>query len=291
MELGQGHLKTIIAVAECGSIGMAAVRLGQSQPAVSGNVRRIEKYFGGPLFHRSANGVRTTPLGEWVLVKARTLAADMDQLVSSARSVAGGTGRLTIGGQPCATLAGLLPLLPREAEVRVDHSAGWLLQQLSADALDACLLTEPAGAELPIPAGVHSRVVARESRAVGMSAAHPLASKEKVELTELADEDWVDNPVSDSGLRAACERAGFEPRVRYWIADPGVYWPLVRSGRAVGLFTGATRARHGVVFRSLQGDPLANRIVLCWRDQAAAHAASIQRLTSVTMINRTESGF
>lgn len=288
MELGQGHLKTIIAVAECGSISMAAVRLGQSQPAVSGNVRRIEKHFGGPLFHRSANGVRTTPLGEWVLVKARTLAADMDQLVSSARSVAGG---LTIGGQPCATLAGLLPLLPREAEVRVDHSASWLLQQLSADALDACLLTEPAGAELPTPAGVHRRVIARESRPVGMAAAHPLASKENVELVELADEAWVDNPSSDSGLRAACHRAGFEPRVRYWIADPGVYWPLVRSGRAVGLFTRAARARHGVVFRSLQGDPLASQIVLCWRDQASAHAASIHRLTGVTMIDSTESGF
>ncbi|ALG05747.1 LysR family transcriptional regulator [Kibdelosporangium phytohabitans] len=289
MELGQGHLRTIIAVAECGSIGRAAIRLGQSQPAVSGNVRRIEKYFGGELFHRSASGVRTTPLGDWVLVKARTLAADMDQLVSSARSVAGGTGGLTVAGQPCATMVALIPQLPRTAEVRVDHSASWLLQQLSTDALDVCVLTEPAGSELPVPAGVHRRVIARESRPVGISAEHPLADKETVELADFADDDWVDNPFSDSGLRAACLRAGFEPRVRYWIADPGVYWPLVRSGRAAGLFTGATRARQGVVFRSPQGDPLANRIVLCWRDRTESHAALIHRLTDVTMINGTES--
>nr|CEL16370.1 transcriptional regulator, LysR family [Kibdelosporangium sp. MJ126-NF4] len=284
-------MKTIIAVAECGSIGRAAVRLGQSQPAVSGNVRRIEKYFGGALFHRSATGVRTTPLGDWVLVKARTLAADMEQLVSSARTVAGGTDGLTVAGQPCATMVALIPLLPREAEVRVDHSAGWLLQQLADDAVDVCVLTEPAGAELPVPDGVHRKVLAREPCPVGLSAEHPLAGRETVELTDLAEDDWVDNPFSDSGLRSACRRAGFEPRVRYWIADPGVYWPLVRSGRAVGLFTGATHARHGVVFRSLQGDPLARRIVLYWRDRAAGHAALIQRLTGVTMINGTESPY
>ncbi|WP_168211374.1 LysR family transcriptional regulator [Actinosynnema sp. ALI-1.44] len=284
-------MRTIIAVAECGSIGRAAIRLGQSQPAVSGNVKRIEKYFGGALFHRSASGVRTTPLGDWVLVKARTLAADMDQLVSSARSVACGSDRLTVAGQPCATMVALIPQLPRTAEVRVDHSPAWLLQQLAGEAVDVCVLTEPAGSELPVPAGVHRKVIARESCPVGMSAEHPLADKDTVDLADLADDDWVDNPFSDSGLRTACGRAGFEPRVRYWIADPGVYWPLVRSGRAVGLFTGVTRARQGVVFRSPQGDPLASRVVLCWRDRTADQAALIHRLTSVTMTSGTESPY
>ncbi|MCE7009423.1 LysR family transcriptional regulator [Kibdelosporangium philippinense] len=275
-------MKTIIAVAECGSIGRAAVRLGQSQAGVSGNVRRIEKYFGGELFHRSAEGVRTTPLGDWVLVKARALAADMDKLVSSARSVAGGTERLRIAGQPCSTMLALIPLLPRDVEVRVDHSADWLLQQLKAGLLDVCVTAEPAG--FTKPDGVHSQVITDEPCVVGLSRLHPLAAKPRIDLVELSDADWVDSPFGNSGLRLACQQAGFEPRVRYWIADPGAAHLVVRSGRAVGLFTRG----DGIVLRPLEGNPVSRRTVLYWRAPASS---LIRRLTNVTVNNRTESRF
>lgn len=284
MELGQGHLKTIIAVAECGSIGRAAIRLGQSQAGVSGNVRRIEKYFGGELFHRSAEGVRTTPLGDWVLVKARTLAADMDQLVSSARSVADGADRLRIAGQPCPTMLALIPLLPRDVEVRVDHSADWLLQQLSAGSLDVCVSVEPAG--FSVPDGVHRKVVADEPYAIGLSRVHPLADRPHIGLSELSENDWVDTPFGDSGLRLACQQAGFEPRIRYWVADPSAARLVVRSRRAVGLFTRS--APDGLVLRPLQCNPVRRRTVLYWREPALA---LIRRLTNVTVNNRTESPF
>jgi DNA-binding transcriptional LysR family regulator len=281
MDLGQGHLKTIIAVAECGSIGRAAIRLGQSQPAVSSTVRRIEQYLGGELFHRSVHGVRTTPLGDLVLVKAKTLAAGLDRLTESARDAASaGQARLRIAGQPCPAMIALTPtladVLPEaDVEVRVEHAANHLLDQLVAGQLDVCLLVEPVGFEFSVPVEIDQRtVVAYEPCFVGMSDGHPLADKEIIDLAELTDEDWIDNPLTGGNfsalVRFACQQAGFEPRVRYWVSDPVVASPIVRSGRAMGLFAGTAAAREGVVFRPLKGDPVASRLVLFWRETTAA---------------------
>lgn len=67
MELELRHLKTIRAIAEAGSLTRAATVLGLAQPALSAQLRRIERALGGALFERGRHGVRTTALGELVL--------------------------------------------------------------------------------------------------------------------------------------------------------------------------------------------------------------------------------
>jgi DNA-binding transcriptional LysR family regulator len=73
MDLELRHLRIIQAVATAGSVTKAAAALGQAQPAVSAQLRRIERGLGGELFERGRNGVSPTPLGELVLARARVL--------------------------------------------------------------------------------------------------------------------------------------------------------------------------------------------------------------------------
>jgi DNA-binding transcriptional LysR family regulator len=47
-------VRTVVAVAETGSLSKAGERLGLSQPAMSSQIKRIQNLVGGPLFSKTA---------------------------------------------------------------------------------------------------------------------------------------------------------------------------------------------------------------------------------------------
>ncbi len=69
------HLAIFLAVAETGNLTRAAERLHISQPAVSKQLRELEKSLGMALFHRLSKGVRLTEGGEVLLDYARQIFA------------------------------------------------------------------------------------------------------------------------------------------------------------------------------------------------------------------------
>jgi DNA-binding transcriptional LysR family regulator len=69
------HLAIFLAVAETGNLTRAAERLHISQPAVSKQLRELEKSLGMALFHRLSKGVRLTEGGEALLDYARRIFA------------------------------------------------------------------------------------------------------------------------------------------------------------------------------------------------------------------------
>ncbi|MGQ4420892.1 LysR family transcriptional regulator, partial [Streptomyces sp. SAS_269] len=79
MELELRHLRVLCAIADAGSVGRAAAQLGYSQPAVSTQLRRIERHLGEPLFERGASGVRPTPYGAEVVAQARDVLTRADE--------------------------------------------------------------------------------------------------------------------------------------------------------------------------------------------------------------------
>lgn len=82
MRLTVRHLELVLAVAELRSVTKAAVRLERSQPTVTLQLRRVEKFLGAPLFVRSPEGMLTTEAGSRVVGEARRIlasAADMDE--------------------------------------------------------------------------------------------------------------------------------------------------------------------------------------------------------------------
>src|SRR5258708_27990390 len=71
------HLAAMAAVADEGSFGRAAARLGYSQSTISQQIAALEKAVGGPVFDRPGGPkpVRVTPLGALVLAHGRDLLA------------------------------------------------------------------------------------------------------------------------------------------------------------------------------------------------------------------------
>lgn len=140
-------LRSFVAVIDCGSIHLAAARLGRSQSAVSMQIGRLEAGIGRPLFRREGRSLRPNPAGEELLLHARRLLRLSDEAMASLRRPeVAGTVRLGMPEDYAASL--LMPLLTRFAQ---DHpladieltfeSSPALLRLRDAGRLDLALVT------------------------------------------------------------------------------------------------------------------------------------------------------
>src|SRR5215213_3517554 len=95
------QLKTLIHVAELGSLSKAADRLNIAQPALSRQIRLLERELGTYLFERHGRGMVLTEAGRQVLEHASRIMSELDALRSSvAQPGSSLRGIVTIGTTP-----------------------------------------------------------------------------------------------------------------------------------------------------------------------------------------------
>lgn len=94
-DLETALLRTFVTAVRAGSISRAATTLGQTQPALSQQLRRLESVVGRPLLHRSPSGVSPTRAGAELLPYAeRILSLSAQALTETGRAL---TGRCGVG--------------------------------------------------------------------------------------------------------------------------------------------------------------------------------------------------
>lgn len=108
------QLRTLVHVAELGSISKASHRLGIAQPALSRQIRMLEEELGSPLFERHGRGMVLTPVGYEVLGRAGQILKDLEALRTAATP--GGcdlAGVVAIGTTPTVGEVVTVPLVTR----------------------------------------------------------------------------------------------------------------------------------------------------------------------------------
>jgi DNA-binding transcriptional LysR family regulator len=75
-------LRSLISVADTGSVTETARRLGRSQPAISLQIQRLEDITGKALFHHEGRRMQLTPDGDMVLAYAKSILRLHDELLS-----------------------------------------------------------------------------------------------------------------------------------------------------------------------------------------------------------------
>ena len=83
------HLRAFVAVAEELNFNRAAARLYLSQPALSRQIRALERLLGCEVLRRSTHRVELTVAGSALLDRARRLLADLDEAIATTQSVGG----------------------------------------------------------------------------------------------------------------------------------------------------------------------------------------------------------
>ena len=215
------HLRAFVAVFEAGHFGRAAGTLHLAQPALSKRIAVLERQLGVGLFERGSRGVRPTPAARVLYPKATDLLTRFGDAVAVTRAAgAGRAGRLRIGYVDAAASvflpAGMRRLRREFPDLEISLRAGAsgaLVEALAAGHLDVVfVLFAP-----PDPA-LHALALDTDPVRVLLPDDHPLAAIEPLTLSALADADWILfprelNPHFHDLLIAACDRAGFSPRV------------------------------------------------------------------------------
>src|SRR5207247_1487610 len=134
------------------------------------------------------------------------------------------------------------------------------LPGLRAGDLDVALTFEysslPGSAYAPLHEDIELMHLLDDPMYVALPLDHPLAGKRTIRLEQLADESW--SQADCGGLCgkmhvAACEAAGFEPRVGFQSDDYNVVQGLVAAGVAISLLPelALSNLRDDIVIRSL----------------------------------------
>jgi DNA-binding transcriptional LysR family regulator len=296
------HLRVVCAIAEAGSVTKAAAQLGLAAPALTTQLQRIERTFGGQLFHRDRTGVRPTELGELVLARARVLLPAAQGLEEEATRFASALSQrdsptgFRIGAVNGPLIGGLVSRLSAaHPAARLTTLPSWSTTELAAmlldDKLDFAVVGVCGAADPPMPTRLSWHEVASAPVFVLLGADHPLADRPEVGLAELADAQWAATP-GESCLAlcfaTACAQAGFTPSP-ILETDIGGCIDLVQNGTAVALCQPTFRETHGVVAVPLSGSPLHWRHLIGWRPDspAAPTARMIQSLAAEAYADAT----
>lgn len=275
MELDVRHLKAICAIAEAGSMRRASATLQTSQPALTAQLQRIERMLGGLLFQRSQDGTTPTPLGEYVVGRARALLTAFDDLQHGISARVDWRGRISvrIGTMDGPLLSGLLTWLRQaypDADVTtVTGASSQPLAGLTSEGrLDLAILGDCPGYELDPGPGVVAHFAVTEPVFALLSTAHPLADRTELRLSDLAEDPWIlalgDADRCWEYYYDTFERAGIELRVRHQVGG-SVLKDLVRAGHGVSLCQATSPGGPGLTIRRLAGTPLWYRHCVLWR--------------------------
>ncbi|MER6777623.1 MULTISPECIES: LysR family transcriptional regulator [unclassified Streptomyces] len=204
-------LRTFVAVHRAGSFTRAAALLGLSQPAVTSQIRTLERQLGRPLFHRRARGVTPTAVGDELAHKAAPHLDALLRITEAEREAAGALRTLHLAGPPEFLCMRVLPALA--PLVGQGHTLRTVLQPAAEEALDG------------LAAGHHDLVVTTARPRGGLFSATALCDEEHVLVAApywaaLVDPDRLreSGPTALDGIPLVEVHETLPLVARYWAA-------------------------------------------------------------------------
>lgn len=271
------QLRSFAVLVEERHFGRAAARLHIAQPALSQQIKQLERELGVTLFTRSTRRVEPTEAGLRLREHAREVLEATERAADDmALLAAGHAGRVSIGFIGTATYD-VLPRVAREVrrslpgvdlELRGELLSPALADGVRGRAYDLALLRPD-----PLNHGDLSLRMLRTERLVAvLPSAHPLAGRRRISLTALAGEPFVMHP---SGHRSsvhqrvldACAAAGFAPVSIHEVGETATLVVFVAAGLGVALVPEPVRSLglDGVAYVALADAPTID-LALATRD-------------------------
>ncbi|MCD0443928.1 LysR family transcriptional regulator [Glycomyces sp. A-F 0318] len=274
MDVDTRLLRSFKAVAEDGSLTRAAERLFISQPALTKQIRQLERCVGARLFDRSKAGMALTGAGRALAGTATAVIEAWDAAERAVRAAEAEASKvLRIGFLASAanekTQAILAAFRERRPDWRVElRQAGWgdPTAALASGEVEAAFM------RLPFPDQDDYRLLPllTEPRCVAMAAGHRLAARESLRFEDLLDEPFVAAPAPTGAFRdhwvGAAAREGREVRIGAVTEHPDDWLSAIANGDGIALAPqSAARyyARPDVVYREVSG-VAPSTVALAW---------------------------
>jgi LysR family hca operon transcriptional activator len=279
------HLRYFVAVAEEQSFLSAARRLRIAQPALSKQIRDLERDLGVVLLERHARGTRLTRTGRAFFLEARSVLESAARAAAAARRTADHSrlhfayGELLVYAPVVAQLLGVFRRTHPDAAIEI-HRLSEAEQRLAlrehrVDVVATFVSSWPVAGF-----GAH-RLVDCPLTGVLLPANHRLAAKKTIRLPELLQMTWLHAPKerwpeSYRVIETALLTRGLDPvhrRERSLDAfsanveiAAGHAWALANPALAVPYVT----ATDAIVYRPFREVPIPASVALLWRQDSAS---------------------
>lgn len=262
------HLHSFCIIAEEQHVTRAAARLHLAQPALTQQVRALEREFGTPLLRKCGRGIELTEAGRWfhqeasaILEKTRAAALRTSEVGRGIR------GNVIVGMTEAAGFAQPVSLLIGRYKKRypdvllsfLQADSAELLVALESHQIDAAIVCPP----VPGPQRFESFPYFQESCLVAIPKRHPLARKATISVKSLRNTALIfHNDRSErhdfaSTFREACMAKGFTPRVVQETPDLVLALNLVAAGIGITFIPKSLCVSRSdkVVYRTLRSNP------------------------------------
>ncbi|MBE2282850.1 MAG: LysR family transcriptional regulator [Prosthecobacter sp.] len=248
------HLRYFQAVAEELSFSKAARRLRIAQPALSRAVQEMERELGTQLIERERKAPRLTPAGAVLLRETGLILERLEESMRRVRRTAKGEeGELKLGyiGPPTRTfLARLLKeyarRFPRVTVILEERTPERVWEMVSKGRLSVGL-TRPVLAHEAL--GLQTLLLREEKFCAAVPKDHPWTKLTSLPWKKLAGEPLIilarrEGAGSHDTIRAACDEAGFEPRIKHTPSLIGTIMQYVEAGAGIGVVPESTMSRN-----------------------------------------------
>lgn len=270
------QLQHFVALAEHLHFGRAAAAIHVTQSTLSASLKELEETLGAPLVDRTRRSVVLTPLGHEILLKARSLLAEAENLAQTAKAArAPLSGALRLGVIPTIgpfvlpyALPGLRRKYPALQLYLVEDLTERLVNGLREGTLDAALIALPF--DTP---GLETVSLFDDPFVVAAHKDHALLKRERLTAQDVRQEKLLllrdghclrDHALSACGVHAARHDDTFEATSLMTLVQ------MVDNGLGITLLPkmavdrGLLKGTHLAV-RPLGQDAPARQIALAWR--------------------------
>ncbi|CAL9602194.1 MULTISPECIES: LysR family transcriptional regulator [Streptomyces] len=265
------HIRTFHEVVRTGSYSAAARSLGYTQPAITQQMKALERAVGTPLFLRAGRRMRLTEAGEALSRHAGAILGSME----AARQQMAALTRLRAGRvRVCAFPSAGATLVPEAlARLAADHPGVRVelqeseppesLDRVVRGECDITLAFTYPGLREQVPDELVEIPLLEDQLTVLLPTGHPMARRRAVRLAELADERWIAGCLRcRTNFLHECAELGFAPDIVFTTDDNLVVQSLVAEGLGIAMMPGLVLSF--LVHRKVTGralDPAARRQV------------------------------
>ncbi len=221
------HLKYALETERAGSITKAAQNLFMAQPNISNALKELEASVGIKIFKRTPHGIKVTPEGKEFLDYVRTIVDQVDSLEMRYTSHGKKTVSLRIGSIRSSNMSHVVTefinSVPKTSPMKIEFrevNQFMLLNLIEMNELDIGMISFPLQHKPYFTFLMESKnITALPIRQLPiyllMSAEHPLANVEHIEISMLADYTEVVHGDLDTA----------ETQYSKWMADAGITIP------------------------------------------------------------------
>lgn len=268
-------LRLFVNISEENSLTRGAERSHLSLPAASTRIRNLEDSIGVKLLYRTAQGVTLTPPGQALLLHARLVLQQLEQLRGDLQEyVRGVKGHLRIFANTTAITEFLPTVLPAFLAEHPDISID-LRERLSHDIVRA---VAEGRTDIGIVAGnvrtegLETLPYRRDRLVVAAGPSHPLTKRESVAFEDTLDYDYVGLPEASAihtFVAQAAAEANKPMKIRIRVGNFEAMCRMVEANAGIGVLPESAARRYAesmsVRIIALRDDWAVRNLQICVR--------------------------